>query len=135
MDPLSGLNIGGAGATTSKMALPEGLSRDESEAEIDEVRKRYATHEGYSRSGLVKRAQDLQFDVQHGLESDPNEDPDGDARLAAWQQRYGYPISLVPGFITGRAVREKGQRRPLPLFTPIGATRGPYGAVCGGFRS
>eukprot|EP01046_Picozoa_sp_COSAG06_P103286 COSAG06_NODE_49456_length_325_cov_0.893805_2_plen_30_part_01 len=30
MDPLSGLNIDGAGATTSKIALPEGLSRDES---------------------------------------------------------------------------------------------------------
>ena len=74
---MSGLNIGGAGATTSKMALPEGLSRDESEAEIDEVRKRYAAHERYSRSGLVQRAQDLQFDVQHGLESDPNEDPEG----------------------------------------------------------
>jgi hypothetical protein len=36
MDPLSGLNIDGAGATTSKMALPEGLSRDESDAEIDD---------------------------------------------------------------------------------------------------
>eukprot|EP01043_Picozoa_sp_COSAG02_P063462 COSAG02_NODE_9008_length_2362_cov_8.399025_2_plen_203_part_00 len=99
MDPLPGLNIGGCGATTSKMALPQGLSRDESEAEIDEVRKRYAAHERYSRSGLVQRAQDLQFDVQHGLESDPNEDPDGDARLAAWRQRYGYPISLAPGYI------------------------------------
>jgi hypothetical protein len=65
------------------MALPEGLSRDDSDAEMDEVRKRYAAHERYARSGLVTRAQDLQFDVQHGLESDPNEDPDGDARLAA----------------------------------------------------
>ena len=48
-----------------------------------QVRKRCAAHERYARSGLVTRAQDLQFDVQHGLEPDPNEDPDGDARLAA----------------------------------------------------
>lgn len=61
--------------------------------------ERYATHERYARSGLVARSKDLQFDVQHGLESNPNEDPDGDARLAAWQQRYGYPISAAPGFV------------------------------------
>ena len=94
-------DILGAGATMSKPALPEALSRDDSDADYDNINERYATHERYARGGLVARSKDLLFDVQHGLESNPDEDPDGDARLAAWQQRYGYPISAAPGFVDG----------------------------------
>ena len=38
-----------AGATMSKPALPEALSRDDSDAELEEIGRRCATHENYSR--------------------------------------------------------------------------------------
>ena len=91
-------NLGGSGPTMSKPALPEALSREDADAEIDDLRRQYAIHEKYARGGLLQRAQDLAFDAKHGLETDPNEDPLGDAKLAAWERRYGYPITLRPGY-------------------------------------
>ena len=57
--------------------------------------RRYATHERYARSGLVARAKVLQYDAQHGMDARSDEDPDGDARLAAWQQVTPGIISLI----------------------------------------
>ena len=41
----------------------------------------------------------MEFDARWERDADPDEDPDGDARLASWQARHGYPLSTAPGYI------------------------------------
>ena len=60
-------NFGGTGATTSKMAIPEGLTREQSDLEYDDLSRRHSMHDRYARSGLIERARDLEFDAQYGF--------------------------------------------------------------------